>query len=335
MRGAPVWSVKQPPPAPPVTPVMTRTSAGTPTDAVAVTSAAAMETSGDWTLNCGNCADLRRRICRRPSCCGSRTGPPPPPNGRISTTSSAKSSLGIAQAIVTDDPVAGDVAPAHDAAAPVPVRDLMNRLVDGAVAEVIPDPAHMNPAIRFPLVFDASAAVATVVAVGRFAVTAVPCASATVAPAPENPIDPPEMFAGVPPATVATTFAVPAAAMIPNTWRNPAVILPACTTPRLVIADPPYLQVHDRPPSAPVSTEIAASSTTLAPTTVWENVSVVTPAAVAPADDGPTLSNATATGSPPHLESSGTVSSSRRRSRTAACTCSTRTRSSRTSPTPT
>jgi hypothetical protein len=176
----------------------------------------------------------------------------------------------------------------------------MNRLVDGAVAEAIDVPEQVNPAIRFPEVSEGSVAV-EVVAATPVLVVGVPCETATGAAAPENAIDPPETFAGVPPATVATTLAVPAAVSIAKTCRNPAAMAPECTTPRLVMADPAYVHVQVMPESLLASTAIAASRTTFAPTTVCENVSGDV-ALVAPEADGPTLSKATATNSPPHRE---------------------------------
>jgi hypothetical protein len=119
--------------------------------------------------------------------------------------------------MVTAEPVAGDVAPATDAAAPVPTWLLMNRLVDGAVADAIDVPEQVNPTTMFPDVVAPGVAAVEMVAATPKLVPSLPHALAMGAATPESEMDPPEMCAGVPPVTVATTFAVPAGASIANT----------------------------------------------------------------------------------------------------------------------
>ncbi len=185
------------------------------------------------------------------------------------------------------------------------------RDVDGEVALLKLDPEQVNPAMMFPDVFDASAAVAVVVPAGVFAVAGVPNAAASVCAAPENDNDPPDSPEGVPPAAVTTTLcAAPAATMIPHTCRNPDVIPPAWMGPDSeVIATALYVADSENPASLPVSSAHAASSTVFAPVTVCAHVSDVV-VAVAPAADGPTASNASAIYGTVHRAYGGVASTS-------------------------
>jgi len=85
--------------------------------------------------------------------------------------------------------------------------------------------------------------------------------------------------------------------MIPHTCRNPAVMAPECTTDSDVIATLLYVADMDRPLSLPASSAQAASSTVFDPVMACAHVTDVV-VLLAPAEDGPTASNATGTAAP-------------------------------------
>jgi hypothetical protein len=207
---------------------------------------------------------------------------------RTSTATTPQKSAVAVHASVTDEPVAGAVAPAEFPAPEFSSPTAIYRLVAGDVAEAKTLPQAANAAMILPLVLLATAALG--VPLLPNAVTGVP--TPAVWSALLNEIEPPGRHA--PEVDDTTTVCAPdGGPMSLKTWMNPAFELLAWTFPTDVIATPLYV-ADSVAPSVPQPTP--TSRTRFDPVHVCDHDSDVALSVLAPATwpelDGPTASKA-------------------------------------------